>query len=59
MTGSRSDFDMVVTSESLGSLVNALDLSSVLVGGPDHGALQCLVAGPAGGFQPRAGSTAR
>ena len=31
--GSRSDFDMVLSSESLGALVSALDLSSVLVGG--------------------------
>lgn len=31
--GSRSDFDIVMTSESLGSLVTALDLSSVLEGG--------------------------
>lgn len=32
-TGSRSDFDIVLTSESLGGIVNALDLSSVLEGG--------------------------
>ncbi|MEJ2535226.1 MAG: AsmA-like C-terminal region-containing protein, partial [Gammaproteobacteria bacterium] len=31
--GERSDFDIVMTSESLGSLVEALDLSSVLQGG--------------------------
>ncbi len=31
--GSRSDFDMVLTSESLGAIVTALDLSSVLEGG--------------------------
>lgn len=31
--GSRSDFDIVLSSESLGDLVSALDLSSVLVGG--------------------------
>ena len=31
--GSRSDFDIVLSSESLGGLVSALDLSSVLVGG--------------------------
>ncbi|MEE4173947.1 MAG: YhdP family protein [Xanthomonadales bacterium] len=31
--GSRSDFDIVLSSESLGNLVSALDLSSVLVGG--------------------------
>jgi uncharacterized protein (TIGR02099 family) len=30
---SRSDFDIVLSSESLGGLVSALDLSSVLVGG--------------------------
>ena len=32
-SGSRSDFDIVLTSESLGGIVNALDLSSVLEGG--------------------------
>lgn len=32
-TGSRSDFDIVMTSESLGALVSALDLSTVLEGG--------------------------
>ena len=31
--GGRSDFDIVMTSESLGSLVSAMDLSSVLEGG--------------------------
>lgn len=31
--GSRSDFDMVLTSESLGELIDALDLSSALEGG--------------------------
>ena len=31
--GSRSDFDIVITSESLGSLVNMMDVSSVLEGG--------------------------
>lgn len=31
--GNRSDFDVVITSESLGNLVNAMDLSSVLEGG--------------------------
>jgi uncharacterized protein (TIGR02099 family) len=31
--GARSDFDIVMTSESLGALVEALDLSSVLEGG--------------------------
>jgi uncharacterized protein YhdP len=32
-TGERSDFDIVMTSESLGSLIDALDISSVLEGG--------------------------
>lgn len=32
-SGQRSDFDIVMTSESLGSLIHALDISSVLEGG--------------------------
>jgi uncharacterized protein YhdP len=32
-SGERSDFDIVMTSESLGSLIDALDISSVLEGG--------------------------
>ncbi len=32
-SGSRSDFDILMTSESLGSLMNMMDISSVLEGG--------------------------
>jgi uncharacterized protein (TIGR02099 family) len=47
---SRSDFDIVITSESLGSLVNALDLSSVLEGGQTMVRFNAWWPGPPASF---------
>lgn len=46
----RSDFDITMTSESLGALVNALDLSSVLEGGQTMVRYDAWWPGPPGGF---------
>ncbi len=48
--GSRSDFDIVLTSESLGALVKALDLSSVLEGGQTMLRYDAWWPGPPGAF---------
>lgn len=48
--GSRSDFDIVMTSESLGSLVSALDLSSVLQGGQTMVRFDASWPGPPAAF---------
>ncbi len=48
--GSRSDFDIVLTSESLGTLVKALDVSSVLEGGQTMVRFDAWWPGPPGAF---------
>ncbi len=49
--GSRSDFDIVMTSESLGSLVSALNLSSVLEGGQTLVRYDAWWPGPPAAFE--------
>ncbi|MEM1410801.1 MAG: AsmA-like C-terminal region-containing protein [Pseudomonadota bacterium] len=49
--GSQSDFDILLTSESLGSLVNALDLSSVLEGGQTMLRYDAWWPGPPAAFE--------
>ncbi len=49
--GSRSDFDIVLTSESLGALVNAMDLSSVLEGGQTMVRYDAWWPGPPAAFE--------
>ncbi len=48
---SRSDFDIVLTSESLGALVEALDLSSVLEGGQTMLRYDAWWPGPPAAFE--------
>lgn len=48
--GSRSDFDIVLTSESLGTMVQALDISSVLEGGQTMVRYDAWWPGPPGAF---------
>lgn len=49
--GSRSDFDIVMTSESLGGIVNALDLSAVLEGGQTMVRYDAWWPGPPAAFE--------
>jgi len=48
---SRSDFDIVLTSESLGAIVDALDLSSVLEGGQTMVRYDAWWPGPPAAFE--------